>query len=120
MGLFFVFLKIYGNLTVYYKKVVILQSDISREIGTTIRQVRAEAYRLSTTAARISRQSYKLTPRIRLSYDPYRCGLNIFLFVSCWNLNDFVVFFVHSNNTFWLLRHKEKPSVNTKPLIKRL
>ena len=33
-------------------------ADISRESGTTIRQVRAEAYRFSTTAARISRQIY--------------------------------------------------------------
>ena len=36
--------------------VVFLQADISRDFSTTIRQVRAEAYRLSTTAARISRQ----------------------------------------------------------------
>ena len=42
------------------KKVVILQADISREFGTTIRQVRAEAYRLSTTAARISRQTLRM------------------------------------------------------------
>ena len=33
-------------------------ADISREFGTTIRQVRAEAYRFSTTAARISRQIF--------------------------------------------------------------
>ena len=31
-------------------------ADISREFGTTIRQVRAEAYRFSTTVARILRQ----------------------------------------------------------------
>jgi hypothetical protein len=47
------FLWFYGEVSVF---VVFLRADISREYGTTIRQVRAEAYRLSTTAARISRQ----------------------------------------------------------------
>ena len=37
-----------------------MQADISREFGTTIRQVRAEAYRLSTTAARISRRPIRV------------------------------------------------------------
>ena len=36
---------------------VILQADISQDIGTTIRQVRAEAYRLCTTATCILRQN---------------------------------------------------------------
>ncbi len=39
---------------------VFLQADISRDFGTTIRQVRAEVYRLSTTAARISRQTLRV------------------------------------------------------------
>jgi hypothetical protein len=52
-------LSIFKNNLLKTKKVVFLQADISREFGTTIRQVRAEAYRFSTTAARISRQIKK-------------------------------------------------------------
>ena len=51
VGIIFHFLRVFEIF------VVILRADISREFGTTIRQVRAEAYRFSTTAARISRQS---------------------------------------------------------------
>ncbi len=45
--------------------VVFLHADISREFGTTIRQVRAEAYRLSTTAARVLRQALRVEIRMR-------------------------------------------------------
>ena len=43
----------------FIKNVVLLQSDISREYGTTIRQVRTEAFRFGTTAPRFLRQNKK-------------------------------------------------------------
>ena len=53
---------------VFSRKIVFLQTDISRVFGTTIRQVRAEAYRLSTTATRILRQ----TPRMEIGMREHR------------------------------------------------